>query len=236
MSLYSRRENRPTHRHCRRIIWTLQRHDVIVCSAQPGIDVDRVQDRDHRLRVYRRDKLVRMARHHREPRALRAVLPESRDGRDRLIYYLSPYIALLRLLASASVSHRPGRAGRASIHRTRSAGSGSADRAWTPVRSTAVAPDCGRWSSARARHRREIPRYHVKAVRAVLLANNIGPAFRTQLDGIESVVARLVGRPADAKPFDKSQVRPAFALCCTFRSLQIGHPKIWKFGRLTPMR
>lgn len=74
-----------------------------MAAPQPRIDVGRPQDRYHRLRVDRRDQLVRIAGDHREAAALGRLLPEPGHGERRLVSDLKPYLTFQRRLAVAQV-------------------------------------------------------------------------------------------------------------------------------------
>ena len=148
----ARREHRPPSGHpiCR--VRTLQRDHVVVTSPQPPFMVIRVQDRDHRLGMDRRDQLVRIADYHREPRALCSPLPEARDRKQRLILDLEPHFALHGLFAIAEVVR---------LRRPLAKLGQRDEAAGFPVPRPTVAivagQGCARSSSAKLRPRRERP-------------------------------------------------------------------------------
>jgi hypothetical protein len=62
--------------HRQVVVRPLQRDHIGERPGEPSLVIFRMKDRDHRLRIDRRNKFVRITRHHREPGALLSVRQE----------------------------------------------------------------------------------------------------------------------------------------------------------------
>ena len=89
-----RRKYRSAENHQRLVVGLLQAEDVFQGAIQPAILISLKQHGDHRLRMDPRDKLVRIERHHSEPRALLGLLPEPSDREHGRIRDQEPHFTL----------------------------------------------------------------------------------------------------------------------------------------------
>lgn len=100
-----RREHWSAHGHALGAIGALQIDDVFVAAAQPAVDIARLQDRDHRLRVDRRDLLVRGGGHRREAADGGSMLPKARKAKMGWWPYAEQPLTLQQGLCELLGSH-----------------------------------------------------------------------------------------------------------------------------------
>lgn len=96
LGLAAGRKHRSPHRHLVGRVRLLKRHHIVVAAVEPSIPIRLMQNGDHRLGVNRGDQLIRIARDHREPCALRGLLPEPGDGEHRLLRHVEPHLTFDR--------------------------------------------------------------------------------------------------------------------------------------------
>ena len=160
-----------------------------------------LKDGDHRLWMDWLDNLIGVTGHHRESQPRSSPLPKPGNGERRLIHDAEPHLALQWRLAVPEIVLLWGELGEL----------GQGDD--TPVLGLLGEPAPLRELEVpHVRHRigrlaaEDVPGHHVPGPLPVLLANDIVPRPRSQLNGVEPVVSR----PLDKQLGRRSKQRLGF--------------------------